>query len=105
MSVPSEVERRAESLRQEPYHLFRNDCVTKSHRLKCACRDLAIPARQVLCLGYARAHIRNCSPWVPAIHSWVVVNGVRIETSRPLGHAGLLGIVPVTIKPVIAIQV
>jgi hypothetical protein len=94
----------AEKIRQEPYHLFRNDCITKSRRLKKACVDQGIPAKQVVCLGYARAKLLDQTLWVPVIHGWVEVNGRRIETSRPLGHSGFIGIVPVNIKPLIKMK-
>jgi hypothetical protein len=98
------VDQLAEKLRQEPYHLFRNDCITKSRRLKKACRALGIPVNAIVCLGYARAKLQGHSPWVPVIHGWVELDRRRIETSRPLGHAGFIGIVPVTIKPLIKIR-
>jgi hypothetical protein len=104
MSNVEKVEEMAEKLRQETYHLFRNDCISKSRRLKKACLALGIPATQLVCLGYARAKLLGRSPWVPEIHGWVELNGRRIETSRPLGHSGFIGIVPVNIKPLIKVK-
>ena len=95
----------AEKLRQEPYVLFRNDCISKSRRLKKACRLMGIPARLVVCLGYTRARIFGRSLTVPVIHGWGEVEGQRIETSRPLGHAGIAGIIPIHIKPLVAIRI
>jgi hypothetical protein len=104
MDSLSQVEQMAEKLRQEPYRLFRNDCITKSRRLQKACRALGIPVAVIVCLGYARAKLWGRSPWVPVIHGWVELGGRRIETSRPLGHAGFMGIVPVTIRPLIRVR-
>ena len=104
MSNMEKAEIIAEKLRQEPYHLFSNDCITKSLRLKKECQALGIPARVVVCVGLARARWFGCWLTIPVIHGWGEVEGNRIETSRPLGSSGLWGIVPVNIKPVIAIR-
>ena len=104
MDTFAQIEQMAEKLRQEPYRFFRNDCITKSRRLQRACRALGIPVAVIVCLGYARARFLKHSPWVPVIHGWVELAGRRIETSRPLGHAGFIGIVPVTIKPLIRVR-
>ncbi len=98
------IEEIAENLRQEPYHLFRNDCISKSRRLKKACLNLGIQARLVVCLGYSQAKLFGRSIVVPVIHGWGEINGQRIETSRPLGHSGFIGIVPVDIKPLVAVK-
>ena len=94
----------AEKLRREPYHLFKNDCITKSVRLKKECQAMGIPARVVVCIGLVKARWFGCWLTIPVIHGWGEVEGQRIETSRPLGSSGLWGIVPVNIKPVIAIK-
>ena len=104
VQIPGQVEEIAERLRQEPYFLFRNDCITKSRRLKKACLNLGIPARLVVCVGYSQARLFGRSVTVPVIHGWGEVEGQRIETSRPLGHSGFIGIVPVDIKPLIAVK-
>lgn len=103
MSHLEKVEAIAERLRREPYHTFTNDCIIKSARLKKECRALGIPARVVVCLGLAKAGLFGRWLTVPVIHSWAEVEGKRIETSRPLGSTGLLGIVPMKIKPIIAV--
>jgi hypothetical protein len=105
MSKLEKVEEIAESLRREPYILFRNDCIWKSRRLKKACRSLGIQAKLVVCLGYSRARLFGRWLVIPVIHGWGEVEGRRVETSRPLGHAGLWGIVPVNIKPLISIKI
>jgi hypothetical protein len=102
--LAGQVEQMAENLRQEPYRLFRNDCIGKSRRLKKACLDIGIQARLVVCIGYSRAKLFGKSIIVPVIHGWGEINGQRIETSRPLGHSGFIGIVPVEIKPLIAVR-
>lgn len=99
------VDEIAEKLRQEPYNLLTNDCITKSFRLKKMGKELGIPVRVVLCIGLARA--RWFGKWltIPVIHAWGEVYGQRIETSRPLGSSGTWGIVPVNIKPVISVKI
>ena len=94
----------AEKLRQEPYRLLDNDCITKSCRLKKECRAVGIPARVVVCIGLARARWFGRWLTIPVIHGWGEVEGRRVETSRPLGSSGIWGIVPVDIRPVIAVR-
>ncbi|OGO31308.1 MAG: hypothetical protein A2Z29_08910 [Chloroflexi bacterium RBG_16_56_11] len=91
-------------LRQEPYRLLNNDCITKSVRLKRECRALGIPVKVVVCIGLARARWFGRWLTIPVIHGWGEVGGHRIETSRPLGSSGIWGIVPVDIRPVISIR-
>lgn len=104
MSNLKKAEKIAEALRREPYRLFRNDCITKSRRLKKACQGMGIQARLVVCVGYTRAKVFGKSLVVPVIHGWGEVEGKRIETSRPLGHSGFIGIVPMHIKPIVALK-
>jgi hypothetical protein len=97
----------AENLRQEPYHLFRNDCFIKSLRFRSQCRKKGIKAYVVWCaLGLAKVRlplIREVT--IPyCTHYWGEVKGQRFETSRPLGSPGAFGIVPSKIKPIIAIR-
>ena len=105
MSNLEKAEEIAERLRQEPYDVFRNDCFTKSIRLKRECKAQGIPVRVVACIGLARARLLF-GRWliIPVIHGWSEVEGKRIEVSRPLGSSGIWGIVPVNIKPVITIR-
>lgn len=103
MSDLAKAEEIAEKIRQEPYILFRHDCITKSIKLKKECKAVGIPARVVVCIGLARARWFGCWLTIPAIHGWGEVEGKRIETSRPLGSSGIWGIVPMNIKPVIAL--
>jgi hypothetical protein len=98
------VEEIAYHLRQEPYHLLNNDCITKSVRLKKQCRTLGIPVKVVVCIGLARARWFGRWLTIPVIHGWGEVEGKRIETSRPLGSSGVWSIVPVNIRPVIAFR-
>jgi hypothetical protein len=91
-------------LRQEPYHLLSNDCITKSVRLKKQCRSLGIAVKVVVCIGLARACWFGRWLTIPVIHGWGEVEGKRIETSRPLGASGVWGIIPVNIRPVIALK-
>jgi hypothetical protein len=95
------AEELAEKLRQEPYILFKNDCISKSRRLKEQCKDLGIYARVVVCIGISKAEWFGHRLIIPVIHGWGEVEGKRIETSRPLGSKGTWSIVPVNIEPVI----
>ena len=103
MSNREKAEIIAEKLRQEPYHLLNNDCITKSLRFKNECKAMGIPARAVACIGLARARWFGHWLTIPVLHGWGEVEGKRIETSRPLGSSGIWGIVPVHIKPIIAV--
>lgn len=93
----------AERLRQEPYILFKNDCITKSLRFKKECAAIGVSASAVACIGLARAKWFGHWLTIPVIHGWGEVGGKRIETSRPLGDSGIWGIIPMNIKPVVAI--
>jgi hypothetical protein len=104
LSNLEEVEKIAERLRQEPYNLFRNDCITKSIRLKRECKALGVSAHVVACIGISRARLFGYLLTIPVIHGWGEVEGKRIETSRPLDSTGILGIVPVDIKPLITVR-
>lgn len=105
MSNLEKAEEIAERLRQEPYVLFRNDCLTKSFRLKKECATLGIQVRVVACIGLTGAKWFGVWLTIPVIHGWGEVEGKRIETSRPLGSSGIWDIIPVNIKPVIAIWI
>ena len=70
MSMWSEVEKQAEKLRQEPYDLFRNDCISKSTRLKQQCKAAGLEARVVVCIGLARAKWFKRWLTIPVIHAW-----------------------------------
>ena len=102
------AEKVAEALRQEPYHLFRNDCLTKSLRFCSECHKIGIKARLVFCvLGLTKARLPILGevtiPYSP--HFWGEVEGRRFETSRPLGNHGYFAIVPSMIKPLFTIKV
>jgi hypothetical protein len=101
----SEVEIIAENLRHEHYVLFRNDCITKSQRLKRQCKIAGIEAKVVICIGLAKARWFNRWLIVPVIHGWAEIDGKRVETSRRLGSSGIWDIVPMYIKPVICIRI
>jgi hypothetical protein len=98
------ADRMAEKLRQEPYVLFKNDCITKSKRLKKECQPIGIKVKVVVCIGLARANWFRRWLTIPVIHGWGEVEDKRIETSRPLGSSGIWGIVPMYIKPIIVIR-
>lgn len=98
-----EIEEIADKIRQEPYSLFSNDCLTKSIHFVQECRKQNIDARVVCSIGLAAARIpllpRRLS--IPVFHCWAEVAGQRVEVSRPLGSAAMLGIVPRDIRPII----
>jgi hypothetical protein len=104
MSNLVKVESIAQKLRQEHYVLFRNDCITKSQRLKKECQMMGIDAKVVVCIGLARARWFNRWLTIPVIHGWAEVDGKRTETSRQLGASGIWDIVPMYIKPLICIR-
>jgi hypothetical protein len=104
MSNLEKAEQIAERLRKEPYHLLRNDCITKSVRLKRECAVIGIKARVTVCIGRARARFFKRWLTIPVIHAWAEVENKRLETSRPLGSSGIWGIVPVEIKPIISLR-
>lgn len=101
------LDENAEELRQKPYYLFRSDCLTKSIWLVKECRKQNIDAKLVWCaLGLVKIKLPILG-WVTIpvfTHFWVEVNGRQIETSRPVGSSGFLGIIPANIRPVITIK-
>jgi len=99
----AKAEKIAKRLREERYILFKNDCVTKSIRFKRECGTIGIQARAVVCIGLARAKWFGYWLAIPVIHGWGEVEGKRLETSRPLGSSGIWGIIPMNIKPIIAL--
>lgn len=103
MNSLEKAEEIAEKIRQEPYHLLKNDCIIKSARLKRECQALGIPAGVVVCIGRGRAKLFGRWLTIPVLHAWAKVEGKRVETSRPIGTSGLWSIIPVHIKPIVAI--
>lgn len=104
---PGTVEKIAEDLRQEPYHLFINDCLAKSIRFRSQCRRRGIKAYVIWCtLGLAKLKIPSLGEIsIPyCTHFWGEFEGKRFETSRPLGTRGLFGIIPSRIKPLLTIR-
>lgn len=97
----------AESLRQEPYQLFRNDCLFKSLRFRSQCHKQGIKAYLVWCaLGLTKARFPLLGEvTIPYLtHFWGEVKKQRFETSRPLGSSGILSIVPSKMKPIITVK-
>ena len=105
-SILQKADKIAESLRQEPYSLLTNDCITKSVRFVRACRKQGIKACAVLTIGRSRACLPFIRRWatIPVIHCWGEVEGKRMEVSRPLGAQGMWKIVPRDIQPVVKIR-
>ncbi len=104
MTWLDKAEEIAEVLRQEPYNLLKNDCITKSLRFKRMCKSKGIAAKIVICIGLTRAKWFGHWLIIPVIHGWGEVAGKRIETSRPLGSSGLWNIIPVNIRPLIVLR-
>lgn len=99
------AEQIAERLRRQPWIMFKNNCFTNSLRLKSECKSLGIQARVVICIGLGETKWFGHWRTIPTIHGCCEVEGRRIETSRPLGASGILGIVSMNIKPVVAIWI
>ena len=107
MSELEVAENIAENLREEPYHLFRDDCLTKSLRFRSECRKRGISAHLVWCaLGLTKVRFPLLGEvTIPyCTHFWGEVKGQRFETSRPLGSQGGFGIVPSKIRPIITLR-
>jgi hypothetical protein len=107
MSDLETAEEIAAHLRQEPYHLFRSDCLSKSRRFRSECRKRGIEAHLVWCvLGLAEVKSRFLGKMtIPtSMHFWGEVRGRRFETSRPSGSQGAFGIVPSEIKPIVRLR-
>jgi hypothetical protein len=99
------VEIIADSLRHEPFHTLRNNCLIKSFRFKRACARRGIRARVVIAFGYTQVR-RNCfNLTIPIIHGWGEVEGSRIEVARPLDEPSLWGTLDSAVKPIIAIWI
>lgn len=102
----AKAEEIAERLRHEPYRLFFNDCLVKSVRFTRECKRAGIDAKIVCCVGLVSARMPLLSRrfTVPVIHVWGEVEGERMEVSRPLGSQGILGIIPIGIKPIVRVR-
>ena len=101
------AEETAEKLRQEPYHLFRNDCLTKSIRFRSEYRRKGIKVYLIWCaLGLAEIKLPfSMKVSIPYFtHFWGEIEGKRYETSRPLGSGGIFGIIPSQIRPILTVR-
>ena len=78
MNNLGKAEEIAERIRQEPYHLLKNDCLIKSLRLKRELNKLGIPARAVVCIGLGRAKFFGRWLTIPVLHGWAEVEGGRV---------------------------
>jgi hypothetical protein len=97
----------AQKLREEPYHLFRNDCFSKSIRFCRECQRRGITSKLVWCLlGLAKTTFPAVGKVAIPIstHFWGEVEGERLETARPLGDKGFLGVVGSEIRPLLTIK-
>ena len=99
------VETIANSLRHEPFHILRNNCLVKSFRFKRRCARRGIAARVVISFGYTRVR-RGCfNLTIPIIHAWAEVAGSRIEVARPLRQPGPWGTLDSEVRPVFAVWI
>lgn len=105
------LEEKIERYRYEPYHLFSNNCIHKSLRLRQELKGRGINANVVLLLfGLGKARIPIVSrllgriPFPALLHAYVEINGKRIEVSRPLGEEGFLGFINEEIKPILKVK-
>jgi hypothetical protein len=97
----------AQKLREEPYHLFRNDCFLKSIRFCKGCQKRGITSKLVWCLlGLAKTTFPAVGKVAIPIftHFWGEVEEERLETARPLGDKGFLGVVGSEIIPLLTIK-
>jgi hypothetical protein len=96
----------AERYRQEKYHLLFNNCLIKSVRFARECGRLGIDVRVVFCLGAVPARLPGLGKAsnIPVLHAWGEVDGERIELSHPLGHVGILGMMPGEVKPLLRVR-
>jgi len=98
------MEEIADSIRAEPFHSIRNNCLIKSFRFKRLCAQCGIEARVVISFGYTRGN-RYIRLIIPIVHAWGEVNGRRIELARPLDEPSLWGTLDSEIKPLCAIWI
>jgi hypothetical protein len=98
------VEEVADSIRREPFHSLRNNCLVKSFRFKRECARRGIEARVVISLGYTRV-MRRIRLTIPIIHAWGEVEGRRIEVARPLDEPSVWGTLDSEVKPLVAIWI
>jgi hypothetical protein len=95
----------ADSLRNEPFHTLRNNCLVKSFRFKRQCLKEGIAARVVIafCCAPVRRGCFNLT--IPIIHAWAEVDGRRIEVARPLCQPGPWGTLDSEVRPVFAVWI
>lgn len=103
----TKVDKIAEKLRQEPYHVFpmRYNCLGKSFRFKEECRRADIEARVVICLGIIKTRKFGPLLKIPMVHGWGEVENRRIEVARPLDQRSPWGTFDIDLKPVITIRI
>lgn len=58
----------------------------------------------VIGLAVVRLPFLGWSVKIPVLHSWVEVEGKRIEISHPIGEKSIWEIVPADVKPVLAVR-
>ena len=99
------VETIANSLRHEPFHILRNNCLLKSFRFKGQCARRGIKARVVISFGYTRVRRGRFNLTIPIIHAWAEVAGSRIEVARPLDEPSVWGTFDSEVRPVFAVWI
>ena len=102
----AEAEQIAEKIRLEPYRLFTNNCYHKSWKFLKEASKRGIKAKMcpVIGLAVARLPFLGWRVKMPVLHSWVEVEGKRIEISHPPGEKSVWEIVPGDVKPVLAVR-
>ncbi len=98
-----EVERIAQELRYDPFHLLWNNCIIKSLRLKKKCQALGIPVEVEVCLGKVR--FNWLGRWFTSltVHGYGKIRGEKIEVAHPLDRIGPFGVVDADIVPVFTV--
>lgn len=101
-----EVQQIAEKIRYEPYRLLTNNCYHKSWKFlkEASIRGITAKMCPVIGLGRARLPFLGWRVKIPVLHSWVEVEGKRIEVSHPLGEKSIWEIAPVDVKPILTIR-
>lgn len=101
-----QVEQIAEKIRNEPYKIFTNNCYHKSWKFLKEASKKGIDSKMCPVIGIALARLPFLG-WkvkIPVLHSWVEVEGKRVEISHPLGEKSVWEIIPVDIRPLIAVR-
>lgn len=99
MTNVQRAEELAEKLRQEDFSFMRNSCIRKSIRLKRQLKGHGVSSRILFCIGTAKANWFGHLILTPSVHTYLDVDGTRIETARQPEDFDVWHITPANIKP------